>query len=151
MPTKRALAEEQKQEQPEQQEQPTARIFVPDDDTPKRFPPQRGWHHDNTAGVERLYYSDRENEIYEAWLKFRDGKPPQPVIDFIRENGYRPKRNAPRGGRWPEVEWAWAKPTNYETLSQDRLKHERVFDKVVEMMCAEKGIEVQQYSEHVPF
>ena len=145
MPRKRALAEEQKEQQEEQ-----AIAREPSDDTPKRFPPQRGWKHDNVAGVERLLYSDSENKIYEAWFKFRDGRPPQKVIDFIMDNGYRPKRNAPRGGRWPEVEWAWAKPTNYETLSQDRLNHERVFEKVAEMMRAEKGIEPEP-SQHIPF
>lgn len=149
MPRKRALAEEQQEQQQEHREQPTGR--EPGDETPERFPPQRGWKHDNAAGVERLLYSDSEKKIYEAWFKFRDGRPPQKVIDFILDNGYRPKANVPRGGRWPEVTWAWAKPTNYETLSQDRLNHERVFEQVVEMMCEEKGIAHPEPAEGIGF
>lgn len=142
MPRKRSQAQEQ-------QEPVTAR--EPGDESEhEASSPQRGWKHDNAAGVERLYYTDTTNGVYEAWLKFRD-KPPQKVIDFVKDQGYRPKRNAPRGGRWPEVEWAWAVKTNYETLSQDRLKHERVFDKVVEMTLAEKGIPAPQKTEGVPF
>jgi hypothetical protein len=138
MSRKHNLAQEQEQHQETVTREPG--------DEPQRepFPPQRGWMHDNVAGVERSYYSDKENEVYEAWFKFRDGKPPQKVIDFMLDNGYRAKENAPRGGRWPEVKWAWARKTNYETLSQDRLNHERNFARIVEMMYAEKGIEPAQ-------
>ncbi|HVX13095.1 MAG TPA: hypothetical protein VHC22_18065 [Pirellulales bacterium] len=127
-----------------------------DDGDEKRFPPQRGWKHDNRAGVEQLFYSDSEKGIYEAWFKFRDGKPPQRVFDFLKDNGYRPKKNAPRGGVWPQVEWAWARPTNFQTLSQDRLQHERNYGQVVEMMLAEKGVvkesaQEQKQTEGIPF
>lgn len=133
MPRKRDLAQDQ-----QQREETTTR--QPVDGSPARPPEQRGWKHDNVAGVERSYYTDSTNGIYEAWFKFRDGRPPQKIIDLIRENGYRPKQKAPGGGRWPEVLWAWAKPTNYETLNQDRLNHERLFDKIVELMRADKGM-----------
>lgn len=126
------------------QQEPPASREPGDEGDRKPFPPQRGWKHDNRAGVERLFYSDTEKGIYEAWFKFRDGKPPQKVFDFLKSNGYQPEPNAPSGGVWPEVKWAWARPTNFLTLSQDRLQHERNFDQVVEMMLAEKGIEQKQ-------
>jgi len=33
------------------------------------------------AGVERLFYSAKEKEIYDAWLKFRDGDPGRCRLD----------------------------------------------------------------------
>lgn len=143
MPRKRALAEEQQEQQHATRE--------PGDDTPERFPPQRGWKHDNTAGVERLNYIDTDKKIYEFWLKFRDGKPSEEVRQYMKDNGFRWEANAPQGGRWPEVEGAWVRPIGYATQNQDRLHGERVFDKVVEMTRAEKGIEAPQRAEGVPF
>ena len=136
------------------QQEPPASREPGDEEERKPFPPQRGWKHDNLAGVEQLFYSDSEKGIYEAWFKFRDGKPPQKVFDFLKEKGYRPQGNAPRGGVWPEVEWAWASRTNFETLSQDRLDHERNYRQVVEMMLAEKGLtpaQEQKEPEGIPF
>ncbi|HWB10552.1 MAG TPA: hypothetical protein VG826_15085 [Pirellulales bacterium] len=144
MPRKRTLANEQ------QHEETVAR--EPGDEQREPLPPQRGWKHDNAAGVERLYYTDTEQGVYEAWLKFRDGKPSEAVRNFMKDNGYRWQPEAPSGGRWPEVQGAWVRPTNYQTLSQDRLHHERVFAKVVEMIYAEKGIEAgQSQGQRIPF
>lgn len=146
MPRTRTLAKEQKQQE-------EVIITREPGDEPERepLPPQRGWKHDNAAGVERLFYSDRENEVYEAWFKFRDGDPGPKVRGFLHEKGYTWKPNAPAGGRWPEVKGAWKIPTNFETLSRDRLNHERNFAKVVEMMYAEKGVEPLEHSEGIAF
>ena len=122
-------------------------------DEPDResLPPQRGWKHDNGAGVERLLYNDGDNKRYEFWLKFRDGKPSDAVRAYMKDNGFRWQPDAPTGGRWPEVKGAWARPVGYETRSQDRLHGERVFDKVVEMICAEKGIAPPEKTGGTPF
>ena len=143
MPRKRALADEQ-----QSQEETVTR--EPGDDTREPFPPQRGWKHDNTAGVERLNYIDSGKRIYEFWLKFRDGKPSEEVRQYMKDNGFHWQASAPQGGRWPEVAGAWVRPIGYETQNQDRLHGERVFEKVVEMIRAEKGIEAPQ-QEVVPF
>lgn len=104
------------------------------------LPPQRGWKHNNVAGVERLTYMDTDKKIYEFWLKFRDGKPSEAVRAYLKDNGFRWAGNAPSGGRWPEVAGAWIKPIGYQTQAQDRLNGERVFDKVVDMILEEKGV-----------
>jgi hypothetical protein len=132
MPRRRNQAEEQQE----------AVVTREPGDEPERepFPPQRGWKHDNAAGVERLTYTDTDTHVYEFWLKFRDGKPSEAVRTYMKDNGFRWAPDAPSGGRWPEVKGAWVRPIDYATQSQDRLHGERVFDRVVEMICTEKGI-----------
>jgi hypothetical protein len=143
MPRKRSQAQEQQEQVPARE---------PGDEQDREpLPPQRGWKHDNTAGVERLTYSDTDRQLYEFWLKFRDGKPSDAVRSYLKDNGFRWAPDAPTGGRWQEVKGAWVRPIGYETQSQDRLHGERVFDKVVEMICAEKGIAAPEKTEGMPF
>jgi len=144
MPRKPTLAQEQEQQEP-------IATREPGDESREPFPPQRGWKHDNTAGVERLNYIDTDKKIYEFWLKFRDGKPSEEVRHYMRDNGFHWEANAPQGGRWPDVAGAWVRPIGYGTQNQDRLHGERVFEKVVEMICAEKGIAPVQQDEGIHF
>lgn len=144
MPSKSTQAQEQEQLEPATRE--------PGDEPDREpLPPQRGWKHDNAAGVERLNYIDTEKKIYEFWLKFRDGKPSDAVRSYLKDNGFRWAPDAPSGGHWPEAKGAWVKPLGYNTTAQDRLHGERVFDKVVEMICAEKGITAPEKNEGMPF
>jgi hypothetical protein len=122
------------------QEAPTATREPGDEPERRTLPPQRGWKHNNAAGVEWLNYIDTDKKIYEFWLKFRDGKPSEAVRNYMKDNGFRWAGMAPSGGRWPEVEGAWMRPIGYQTAAQDRLHGERVFDKVVDMIHEEKGI-----------
>lgn len=137
MPRKNSQAQQQEQ----QQDAPTRE---PGDESPAPARPQRGWKHSNEAGVERLSYTDSEEEIYEFWLKFRDGKPTDKVRQYMKDNGFHWESNVPSGGQWPAVDGAWVRPIAYKTRNQDRLHGERVFEKIVQMICAEKGIEAPQ-------
>lgn len=113
--------------------------------------PLRPWKHDNVAGVERLNYTDAKKKIFEFWLRFRDGKPSDKIRQYMKDNGFHWEPEAPKGGHWPDADGAWVRTLGLATKSQDRLQGERVFDKVVEMIYAEKGITAPQKTGGVPF
>jgi hypothetical protein len=93
----------------------------------RKAPNPRPWAHNNAAGVEMLEHRDP----YERWITFRDGKPPQDVIDYLKDNGF----------RWNRDEKAWSRPVGYKTQAQDRLAADRTYKQVVELMLTAKGIE----------
>ena len=71
-------------------------------------------------------------EPYQAELLFKE-KPPQEVIDYIKEQGF----------RWNGYEKLWARPENYSTQAQDRLTASRTYHKVVELLAEAKGVSHQ--------
>ena len=143
MPRKRTLAQEQ--EQPIESQQPSGAAPLPVQEEHGEHPsPLRPWKHDTVAGVERLNYIDAGKEIFEFWIRFRDGKPSDKVRRYLRDNSFHWEPDAPKGGRWPDAEGAWVRPLGLSTKSQDRLHGERVFEKVAEMLREEKGIEAGQ-------
>ncbi len=108
-----------------------------------------GNRHDNQAGVELSSYSDKDSGTYEAWIKFRDGKPSDAVRAFMKQNRMQWHGDVPKGGIF-DVAGAWTLPIGFNTRQQDRLHAERVFTKVVEMILEEKGLvrepeQVQQF------
>jgi hypothetical protein len=114
----------------EQQPQEAIATREPGDDSvevEQKAPNPRSWAHNNAAGVEMLEHRDP----YERWIKFRDGKPPQDVIDYLKDNGF----------RWNASEKVWARPVGYNTQSQDRLAADRTYKQVVELLLTAKGIE----------
>jgi hypothetical protein len=124
------------------QELPPETVSTPGTETEERkpFPPLRSWQHDNQAGVERLTYSHKGDNHYETQLRFRDGKPSDAVRKAMKDAGFRWAGDAPQGGVF-NVEGAWVRPHNINTVSQDRLAGERVYREVRDMMLKEKGIE----------
>ncbi|HVX12049.1 MAG TPA: hypothetical protein VHC22_12785 [Pirellulales bacterium] len=139
MPRKSTQAQEQ-EPQGLDAEAPVAMREPGDDLDREPLPPQRGWKHNNAAGIEWLNYIDTEKKVYEFWLKFRDGRPSEAVRNYMKDNGFRWAGGAPSGGRWPDASGAWVRPIGYQTQAQDRLHGERVFDKVVDMILEEKGV-----------
>jgi hypothetical protein len=93
----------------------------------RNVPNPRPWAHNNAAGVEMLEHRDP----YERWLKFRDGKPPQEVINLVKDNGF----------AWNRDDQVWAKAVGYKTQAQDRLVADRTYASVVSLMLKAKGIE----------
>jgi len=140
MARKRTQAQEQQLEQQES----VATREPGEDAEPDSVSPLRQWKHDNRAGVERLNYMDPEKEIFEFWIRFRDGKPSDKVRRYMSANGFHWEPTAPKGGQWPDAEGAWVLPLGLATKSQDRLHGERIFEKLVEMILEEKGISAGQ-------
>lgn len=94
----------------------------------RSYPPEpnpRSWSHHNQAGVEFRTHRDP----YEAELLFKD-KPSQPVIDMLKDNGF----------KWNRHEKAWTRPISFATQAQDRLVASRTYHTAVEMILAEKGL-----------
>jgi hypothetical protein len=122
MPRKRTQANEQEPE--------TTR--EPGDETEQetRAPNPRPWAHNNAAGVEMLEHRDP----YERWIRFRDGKPPQEVIDCLKDNGF----------RWNRDDQVWTRPVDYKTQAQDRLTADRTYARAVDMLLEHKGIAAGQ-------
>jgi DNA-binding transcriptional MocR family regulator len=124
MPRKRTLANEQQQQDEtvtrEPGEDPSEHVVEPN---------PRGWAHNNAAGVEFLTRRDP----YEALIRFKE-KPPQEVIDTMKDNGF----------RWNRDSQAWARPIGYNSAAQDRELGRRTYGKVVEMLLEQKGIEAGQ-------
>ncbi|HUY92538.1 MAG TPA: hypothetical protein VMV10_27615 [Pirellulales bacterium] len=60
-----------KRTQGQEQQEPAATREPGDEEERKPFPPIRPWEHNNLAGVERLFYSNKDLKKYEVWLKFR--------------------------------------------------------------------------------
>lgn len=121
-----------------------------DEPEARRYPKAFGVRHDNEAGVELSMYTDKEKKIYEVHLKFRDGKPSEEVRRHMKENGFRWQPAVPQGGHF-NVAGAWVHPIGYKTQSQDRLQGDRVYQKVVDMIREEKGIERAPDSGQTPF
>ncbi|HVX62910.1 MAG TPA: hypothetical protein VHC19_19980 [Pirellulales bacterium] len=143
MSRKRNLAQEQ--EQPLEPHQPSGTTPPPVQESQhEHASPLRPWKLDNVAGVERLNYIDAGKEIFEFWIRFRDGKPSGKVRQYMKDNGFHWEPDAPKGGQWPEADGAWVRPLGLATKSQDRLHGERVFEKVAEMLREEKGIAAGQ-------
>lgn len=120
---------------------PTAAVVREPGDEPI-YPPAPnpfGVHHDNRAGVELSNYSNRENGIYESWIKFREGKPSDQVRQHMKDNGFIWRGDVPKGGHF-DVAGAWTLKIPYPTRNATRLKGERVFAKVVDMILEEKGL-----------
>jgi hypothetical protein len=88
---------------------------------------------DNLAGV-RLLEGKRDRQMA---LKFEE-KPSQPVIDLLKEAGY----------RWNPVDRIWAHPIRPESAMSTRIEAERLYQEVRQMIRQEKGIESGQ---EVPF
>jgi hypothetical protein len=88
---------------------------------------------DNLAGV-RLFEGKRDRQMA---LKFEE-KPSQPVIDLLKEAGY----------RWNPVDRIWAHPIRPESAMSTRIEAERLYQEVRQMIRQEKGIESGQ---EVPF
>lgn len=151
MPRKRTLAQEQ--EQPVEPQQPRGAAASPvQEEQGEHGSPLRPWKHDNVAGVERLNYIDAGKEIFEFWIRFRDGKPTDKVRQYMKDNGFHWEPDAPKGGQWPDAEGAWVRPLGLATKSQDRLHGERAFEKVAEMLREEKGIDAaQSQGQSIPF
>lgn len=88
---------------------------------------------DYRAGV-RLFESRRDHQMA---LKFNE-KPSQAVIDKLKDAGY----------RWNPVDMIWAQPVWPATAMTTRIKAERLFQEVSQMIRSEKGIES---SPEIPF
>ena len=88
---------------------------------------------DYLAGV-RLFESRRDHQMA---LKFNE-KPSQAVIAKLKEAGY----------RWNPNDMIWAQPVWPATAMTTRIKAERLFQEISQMIRAEKGIE---NSPEIPF
>jgi hypothetical protein len=93
---------------------------------------------DNIAGV-RLFESKQDRQMA---IKFGEGrpedKPSQPVIDKMKEAGY----------RWNPSDRIWAYPVRSDSAMSTRIEAERLYQEVCKMIRQEKGIEAGQ---EVPF
>lgn len=88
---------------------------------------------DYVAGV-RLFESRRDRQMA---IKF-DEKPGQPVIDKLKEAGY----------RWNPADRIWAHPVRPESARTTRIEAEALYQEVRGMIRQEKGIES---SPEIPF
>jgi hypothetical protein len=93
---------------------------------------------DYLAGVS-LFESRRDRQMA---IKFGEGrpedKPSQPVIDKLKEAGY----------RWQPADRIWAHPVKPESAMSTRIEAERLYQELRKMIRQEKGIESGQ---EVPF
>lgn len=88
---------------------------------------------DYLAGV-RLFESRRDHQMA---LKFNE-KPSQAVIAKLKEAGY----------RWNPTDMIWAQPVWPATAMSTRIKAERLYQEISQMIREEKGIE---NSPEIPF
>jgi hypothetical protein len=100
----------------------------------KKFPPipdPFGIATDVLAGV-RLFESRKDRQTA---IKFGEGspedKPSQPVIDKLKEAGY----------RWNPLHKIWAHPVRAESALATRIEAEQLFQDISRMIRREKGIE----------
>jgi hypothetical protein len=93
---------------------------------------------DNVAGV-RLFESKQDRQMA---IKFGEGrpedKPSQPVIDRMKEAGY----------RWNPSDRIWVHPVRPEFAMGTRIDAEKLYQEVRQMIRQEKGIEATQ---DIPF
>lgn len=88
---------------------------------------------DNEAGV-RLFESRRDRVMA---MRF-DEKPAQPVIDTMKEAGY----------RWNSRDQVWTHPVWSESAMGTRIDAERLYQEVRQMIRQDKGIDAAQ---DIPF
>jgi hypothetical protein len=86
---------------------------------------------DNDIGM-RLFESKRDRQMA---IKFGEGrledKPSQPVIDKLREAGF----------RWNPSDKIWATPVRGESAMRTRIDAERLYQELCQMVRQDKGIE----------
>jgi hypothetical protein len=80
---------------------------------------------DYEAGV-RLFESKRDRQMA---IKFED-KPSQPVIDKLKEAGY----------RWNPADKFWTHPVTEDAVHTTRVDAKRLYEEVRQMIRQEKGI-----------
>ncbi len=89
---------------------------------------------DYLAGV-RLFESKQDRQVA---IKFGEGrpedKPSQPVIDLLKEAGY----------RWNPSDRIWAHPVKEESAMTTRIEAEWLYQEIRQMIRQEKGIEPAQ-------
>ena len=88
---------------------------------------------DYVAGV-RLFESRRDRQMA---IRF-DAKPSQPVIDLVKDAGY----------RWNPSDGVWTRPVRPESAMTTRIEAERLYQDARQMIRQEKGIESTQ---EIPF
>jgi hypothetical protein len=88
---------------------------------------------DNAAGV-RLFESRRDRVMA---IRF-DEKPAQPVIDRIKEEGY----------RWNATDRVWTHAVQSDSAMSTRIDAERLYQEVRQMIRHDKGIDANQ---DIPF
>lgn len=88
---------------------------------------------DYLAGI-HLFESRQDRQVA---IKF-DDKPGQPVIDKLKDAGY----------RWNPSDRIWTHPVRPESAMGTRIEAERLYQEVREMTRQEKGIDTSQ---EVPF
>lgn len=88
---------------------------------------------DNVAGVQLL--ESRKNR--QMIIKF-DERPIQPVIEKVKEAGY----------RWNSAEQHWTHQIRQESAMATRIEAKRLYDEVRQMICDHKAI---QSGQEVPF
>ena len=81
---------------------------------------------DNVAGV-RLFESKRDRQMAIGF----DDKPSQPVIDMLKEAGY----------RWNPSDRVWTHPVRQESAMSTRIDAERLYQDARQMIRQDKGIE----------
>lgn len=135
-----------KHSQAQHQDSPVADREPGDDAQETLVQKIRPWQHDNRAGVELIEYTDKENNKYEMWLRFRDGDPGVKIRQFAKDNDFIWEPDAPAGGRF-DVTGAWAHQIAYKTRNQDKLHCRRAFREVVDMMLEAKGLAPERQAE----
>jgi hypothetical protein len=119
--------------QPTEVHRPSAAIQQPQREPgdEAEYPPApnpRSWHENFQVGVK--FRTNRET--LKAELVFGE-KPSQPVIDYIKEQGF----------RWNGKEKLWERPISFKTAAQDRLIAMRTYSGAVGMIQKERGLEPQ--------
>lgn len=109
------------------------------DEPPERkYPPRRGWHKHNAAGLRR--HENRDTKPWQAEIEFKE-KPSEALMDAIRpvlkESGFHWDKHSGEHG-------AWVKPIRYDTQAQDRYVAERATHDVIAIVARHKGIEVPE-------
>jgi hypothetical protein len=88
---------------------------------------------DNVAGV-RLFESRRDRQMAIGF----DDKPSQPVIDMLKDAGY----------RWNPSDRVWTHPVRPESAMATRIDAERLYQDARQLIRQEKGIDA---AEQIPF
>jgi len=88
---------------------------------------------DYVAGV-RLFESKQDRQMA---IQF-DDRPGQPVIDKLKEAGY----------RWRPTDRVWTHPVRQESAMGTRIEAERLYQNVRQMVRREKGVEIP---DEIPF
>lgn len=98
-----------------------------------KYPPWRGWHKHNAAGIRR--FENRDTRPWRSEIEFNE-KPEAALMDKMRpalkDAGYHWDKTAGENG-------AWVKNIGYQTQAEDRLQAERAFADLVEVILEHKG------------